>query len=128
MFGITAYAAEGAAPAQVGGFASLLPFILMIVVFYFLLIRPQRKKDKETKQMLSELGAGDVIVTIGGIKGKIVKVKDDEIILVTGKSSSGEESSTMKFEKWAVRNVVKKSEKGMAFDEPEIEPEEETEE
>lgn len=127
MFGITAYAAE-ATPAvggAAGGIASFIPFILIFIVFYFFLIRPQKKKDKETKQMLSELGNGDIIVTIGGIKGKIVKVKDDEIIIVTGKIGTANESSTMKLEKWAVRNVVKKNEKGQMLDEPEIEPDEE---
>ena len=54
-----------------------VPMILIFVVFYFLLIRPQRKKDKEAKEMLDNLKVGDRICTIGGIYGTIVRIKDD---------------------------------------------------
>ena len=55
----------------------LLPMILIFVVFYFVLIRPQRKKDKEAKAMLDNLKVGDRICTIGGIYATIVRIKDD---------------------------------------------------
>ena len=54
-----------------------VPMILIFVVFYFLLIRPQRKKDKEAKTMLDNLKVGDRICTIGGIYATIVRIKDD---------------------------------------------------
>ena len=54
----------------------LLPMVLMFAVFYFLLIRPQRKKDKKVKSMLSALKVGDRISTIGGIFGTITDIKD----------------------------------------------------
>lgn len=88
------------------------PFIILIVfllVMYFMMIRPQRKKEKETKEMLAALAVGDVITTIGGIIGKIVKVKEDEIYLQTGKVGNANEQSVIRFSKWAVRDVVKKA-------------------
>lgn len=70
----TAYAmgTGGAAGGQgAGGFASLIPIILMFVIFYFLLIRPQQKKSKEHREMISHLKKGDRIVTTGGLHGRV---------------------------------------------------------
>ena len=64
-----------------------VPMILIFVVFYFLLIRPQRKKDKKVKDMLSALKVGDRISTIGGIFGTITAIKDDTIELTVGKDN-----------------------------------------
>ena len=61
-----------------------LPMILIFVVFYFMLIRPQRKKDKEAKQMLENLKVGDRICTIGGIYGTIVRIKDQVLTIEVG--------------------------------------------
>ena len=80
--------------------ASLAPFILMIAVMYFLLIRPQRKKDKENKQMLASLVVGDNISTIGGICGKIVAVRDDILTIEVGA-----DKVKLVFERWAIRDV-----------------------
>jgi preprotein translocase subunit YajC len=55
---------------------SLMPLILMFVVFYFLLIRPQQKKQKEHRQMLSEIRKNDEVITSGGVHGTIVNIKD----------------------------------------------------
>jgi preprotein translocase subunit YajC len=67
--------------AQSGGFAEgglgLMPIILVMVIFYFLLIRPQQKRAKQHKAMLSELKRGDKIVTNGGLTGTIIKATDD---------------------------------------------------
>ncbi|MCL9662039.1 preprotein translocase subunit YajC [Paenibacillus hunanensis] len=60
---------------------SILPFVLMFVVFYFLLIRPQQKKQKQRNQMLNALGKGDKVVTIGGLHGTIVEMTDDIVVL-----------------------------------------------
>ena len=78
----------------------LLPMILIFVVFYFLLIRPQRKKDKEAKQMLDSLKVGDRICTIGGIYGTIVRIKDDVLTVEVG-----EQKTQLVFARWAIRNV-----------------------
>ena len=81
----------------------LLP-VAMIAIFYFILIRPQRKKDKLVKEMLSQLVIGDKIITIGGIHGKITSIKDEELVIETGSAS---EKSFIKISKWAVREVEK---------------------
>ncbi len=60
---------------------TLLPFVLIFGVFWFFLIRPQQKQQKQRQQMLGNLQAGDDVVTIGGIKGKIIKIKDNNIRL-----------------------------------------------
>ena len=78
----------------------LVPMILIFVVFYFVLIRPQRKKDKEAKAMLDNLKVGDRICTIGGIYGTIVRIKDDVLTIEVG-----EQKTQMVFARWAVRNV-----------------------
>jgi len=62
----------------------LLPLIIIFVLFYFFLIMPQQKKQKERKNMLANLKKGDKVVTIGGIYGTIVEIKDDEITLDLG--------------------------------------------
>ncbi len=72
--------AAGAAPG--GGMEIFLPFILIIVVFYFLLWRPQQKKVKQHKEMLSNLKRGDRIVTGGGIVGRIARVEGDDELIV----------------------------------------------
>ena len=77
-----------------------VPMILIFVVFYFFLIRPQRKKDKEAKAMLDNLKVGDRICTIGGIYGTIVRIKDDVLTIEVG-----EQKTQMVFARWAVRNV-----------------------
>src|SRR6056297_2906522 len=59
------------------GLAGLIPFILIFVIMYFLLIRPQQKKVKEHKSMVEGLRRGDQVVTQGGLIGKVSKVKDD---------------------------------------------------
>ena len=77
-----------------------LPMILIFVIFYFMLIRPQRKKDKEAKQMLDNLKVGDRICTIGGIYGTIVRIKDQVLTIEVG-----EAKTQMMIARWAVRNV-----------------------
>lgn len=78
----------------------LLPMVLIFVIFYFMLIRPQRKKDKEAKQMLENLKVGDRICTIGGIYGTIVRIKDQVLTIEVG-----EAKTQMMIARWGVRNV-----------------------
>ncbi len=68
--------AAGGAPAG-GGVAQIIPFILILAIMYFLLIRPQQKKMKEHKAMVEALRRGDQVVTAGGLIGKVTKVKED---------------------------------------------------
>ena len=64
-----------------GNLASFLPIILMFVVLYFLMIRPQMKRQKEQKAMMDALGKGDEVVTSGGLLGRITKVADGYITI-----------------------------------------------
>ena len=89
-----------AAKSAGGGMEGLIMIVAMIAIFYFLLIRPQRKKDKEAKAMLDNLKVGDRICTIGGIYGTIVRIKDDVLTIEVG-----EQKTQMVFARWAVRNV-----------------------
>jgi len=70
-----------ALPALPPGIASFLPFVLIIVVFYFLLIRPNQNKQKQWQEMLNNLKPGDKITTTGGLRGTIVALRDDAIQL-----------------------------------------------
>ncbi|MBL1260587.1 MAG: preprotein translocase subunit YajC [Thiotrichaceae bacterium] len=68
--------AEGAAPAGDGGLMGLLPLLLIFVIFYFLLLRPQMKRSKEHRTMVVALAKGDEVVTSGGVLGKITSVDE----------------------------------------------------
>ena len=71
-----------------GGTSSILSIVLMIAIipiFYFLLIRPQKKQEKETKAMRDNLEVGDEITTIGGIIGEVVSIKEETVMIETGK-------------------------------------------
>ena len=76
MFISNAYAQAAPAAGAEGGLMSFLPIILMFVVLYFLMIRPQMKRQKEQKAMMDALTKGDEVVTAGGILGKVTKVTD----------------------------------------------------
>lgn len=66
----------GGTSGQGGGFGALVPLILMFAIFYFLLIRPQQKKQKQHRQMLSNLKTGDHVITSGGLYGRITALSD----------------------------------------------------
>lgn len=70
---------------------------LIIAVFYFILIRPQSKQKKKEEQMRNNIEVGDTIVTIGGIVGRVVSVKDEDLVIETGA-----DRNKMKIKKWAV--------------------------
>ncbi|HOJ87071.1 MAG: preprotein translocase subunit YajC [Elusimicrobiales bacterium] len=72
--------------AQPSAIMQILPFILMIAIFYFLLIRPQQKQMKERQKMLDSLKVGDKVITVGGIIGTITSIKDNEIELEISKN------------------------------------------
>ncbi|MDR2068531.1 MAG: preprotein translocase subunit YajC [Spirochaetaceae bacterium] len=83
-------------------FTTLIPFALIIAIFYFLIIRPQNKKQKETQRMLSALKKGDKIVTIGGIHGVIhsIKEKDSSVVVKI------DENTKLEFSRSAISTVV----------------------
>lgn len=89
-----------------GGFMSFGILIVFIVIMYFFMIRPQRKKDKETQEMRNAIKVGDDIITIGGIVGKVVKVRDESLVIAVG-------ADKVKFEvmKWSVSTVLGAGEK-----------------
>ena len=72
-------AQQGAEGGAQGGLISFLPLVLMFVIFYFLLIRPQQKKQKDLRDMISSLKRGDRVVTGGGIIGRIEALRDDRV-------------------------------------------------
>lgn len=86
---ITAYAADSAATTATQSLVSspwvtIIMLVGLLAVFYFLIIRPQKKQERETAEMRSSIAAGDEIVTIGGIIGTVVIVKDDKLMIETG--------------------------------------------
>jgi len=88
---------EGASPGS--SLFSFLPLVAIIAIFYFLILRPQNKKQKETQKMLSALKKGDRVVTIGGIHGVIQSVKESTVILRV------DENTKMEFSRSAVSSV-----------------------
>lgn len=82
MFISTAYAqAAGAAPAGGSSLLSLLPLILMFVVLWFIMIRPQMKRQKEHKAMIEALAKGDEVITAGGLLGRVTKLGESYVSL-----------------------------------------------
>ena len=77
MFIANAYASAGGAPQQGGTFQLMIMLILMGLVFYFMIFRPQNKRVKEHKNLMSSLSKGDEILTNGGLVGKIAKIAED---------------------------------------------------
>ena len=95
-------AASGASPAGTGGsLVSLaLTVVAMIAIFYFFLIRPQKKQENETKKMLVALKKGDKIVTIGGIYGTVSSVKENSVVVKV------DDNAKIEFTKSAISKVI----------------------
>jgi len=98
----TAASGTQTAAAPMGGelITTIVMMVAMVAIFYFLLIRPQRKKDKQVKDMLSALKVGDRICTIGGLYGTIAALKDDSVTLTLGSLQN-----TVVIARWAIRSV-----------------------
>ena len=88
---------------MMGSYASIALLVLMFIVFYFILIRPQRKRDKELKEQMSKLSVGDRVVTIGGLIGFVANIKDNEITISTSAANT-----LVTFTKSAISSVVKR--------------------
>lgn len=86
------------------GIASFVPIVIYLLFFvgimYLMVFLPQKKRDKKTREMLDSLKVGSDVVTIGGIAGKVVNIKDDEITVETSV-----EKTQMVFKKWAIKEV-----------------------
>lgn len=80
-----------------GGFM-IIYFVVLVAIMYFLMIRPQRKKSKEEKEMRENLKVGDEIVTIGGIYGRIISLKEDTMVI-----ESKSDHSKLTFARWALQ-------------------------
>ena len=89
------YLEATAATGDMGG--TIFMILAMVGIFYFMLIRPENKRKKEAEQMRSSVKVGDEIVTIGGICGKVVHVKDDKFVIETGA-----DQVRIEFAKWAL--------------------------
>ncbi|MFT9494033.1 preprotein translocase subunit YajC [Anaerosolibacter sp.] len=85
-----------------GTYSPIIMTAVFLGIFYFLIIRPQQKRDKQVKEMRSNLKVGDQIVTIGGIHGKITKIKEDVLTIEVGA-----DKLKLQIARWAVGNVNK---------------------
>ncbi|MBR5536315.1 MAG: preprotein translocase subunit YajC [Clostridia bacterium] len=81
-----------------GTYGTFIWLGIMVALFYFMLIRPQKKKEKADRQLRASLQAGDKIVTIGGFTGRILSVKDDEVTFETGAAKT-----RLTVKKWAIQ-------------------------
>lgn len=97
MFNLLTAAPAGAAGA--GGMASMLiPLVLMFGILYFFMIRPQKKREKETQKMRSSIEVGDEIITIGGLVGIVVSLREDTMVIETGS-----DRSKIRITRWAIQ-------------------------
>jgi preprotein translocase subunit YajC len=80
-------------------YGSLIMMAVVFVAFYFILIRPQKKKEKEAAKMRDNLEIGDEIITIGGIIGRVVSLKEDHIVIETGS-----DRSKIRIKRWAIQS------------------------
>ncbi len=86
--------------AEMGaGLLSLLPMILIFVVMYFILIRPQKKREKEAQQMRNNVQVGDEVTTVGGIVGRVVSLKEDTVVIETGS-----DRSKIRIKRWSIQS------------------------
>ena len=89
--------ADAAATGGLGGMSSILFLVIIFVVFYFFLIRPENKRKKKLTEMRNNISIGDEIVTIGGIIGIIVSMKEDSLVIETGS-----DRSKVRLARWAI--------------------------
>ena len=94
-------------PIEAPWYANVLPFlwiVVLVVVFYLFLYRPQKKQEKEIKEMRDSVEIGDVISTIGGIVGVVVKIKDDMLLI-----ESGADRTKLQIQKRAIQTILSKA-------------------
>lgn len=99
LFLATAAAAEAPVePGMLGMLVQLSPIVLIFVVFYFMMLRPQKKREKQIQDMRSKIEVGDEIVTSGGVVGRVVSIKDETVVI-----ESGSDRSKIRIMRWAVQ-------------------------
>ena len=99
--------------SSLGNLLTLLMIPLLLVIMYFVMIRPQRKQEKEAANMRNSLSVGDEITTIGGIIGRVVNVKEDTFVLETTK-----ERTRIRFERTAIKRIDRKFDAPVTEDKP----------
>ena len=98
--------ASGAAADGKNGTATyIIMMVVRIALMYFMMIRPQKKRQKEEQEMRSSLEIGDEIITIGGIVGKVVTIREEDLIIETGA-----DRNKMRIQRWAINTNVTKTE------------------
>ncbi|NCC76683.1 MAG: preprotein translocase subunit YajC [Clostridia bacterium] len=93
---------DAAAGSWTGMLGTLLPLVLMFGLMYLLLIRPQRTKEKKLREQINAMAVGDKVITAGGVVGKVVNLKDDEVTISTSVANT-----LITFKKASVNTVVK---------------------
>ncbi|MDQ0507866.1 preprotein translocase subunit YajC [Aedoeadaptatus ivorii] len=104
----------GAAQGQASMIPTLVTIVMMMAIFYFGIIRPNKKKEKEAAKMLENLAVGDKIQTYGGIVAKIVQIKEDVVLV----ESSGMKTR-LELMKWSIKSVLKPAHKKSSEEETE---------
>ena len=87
---------------QFGQYGMIIYLVVIFAVMYFVMIRPQRKQEKQLKAMINAVKVGDEIITIGGVHGKITKIKDDDITITTST-----QKTLIEISRWAIKDVTK---------------------
>ncbi|MCI8601766.1 MAG: preprotein translocase subunit YajC [Oscillospiraceae bacterium] len=77
----------------------MLPLVLVLVIMYFMLIRPQRKKEKKVQEMRNSLQVGDEVITRGGVIGRVVSLREDTLVIETGS-----DRSKIRIKRWAIES------------------------
>ena len=101
MVEATTGVANGGGLGFAGMSGTLIYIVALVAMIYFLMIRPQKKREKQMRMMLNEMRPGDEIITIGGIMGNIVSIKEDRVIIETGANRT-----KLTFEKSAIKSVL----------------------
>lgn len=110
---LDAAASTASSGSSLGNILTLLMIPLLLVIMYFVMIRPQRKQEKEAANMRNSLSVGDEITTIGGIIGRVVNVKEDTFVLETTK-----ERTRIRFERTAIKRIDRKFDAPVTEDKP----------
>lgn len=110
---LDAAASTTSSGSSLGNILTLLMIPLLLVIMYFVMIRPQRKQEKEAANMRNSLSVGDEITTIGGIIGRVVNVKEDTFVLETTK-----ERTRIRFERTAIKRIDRKFDAPVTEDKP----------
>ncbi|MBN2460839.1 MAG: preprotein translocase subunit YajC [Candidatus Cloacimonetes bacterium] len=96
--------------AQPNLFASLLPFLFIFLIFYFLIIRPQKKRQKDHQNLIDNLKIHDTVITNGGIIGKVVNVKKEKNIIVLRVDESS--NTRIEFQRNAIAGIINEEKQG----------------